>query len=178
MHRDRGGPLRGPGRGQLGGVRPGHPPDPVIAGRWPTSNTSSPGRPTWAGRCASVRIPLCWKRIRSSPPPTARPTCPNGTGTATRSTTATGTRSAKAACGSRAPRPTGISWSSSSIPRDASVLVGTQAHPELKAAHLAASVVRGVHRGGHRQRPERLPLENLQRPTAQNMPSKNPRPVP
>ena len=116
VHRDRGRPLGGAHRGQLGRIRSRHTgPRHLHDGR--SGRRRGRARPTWAAPCGWAPIRPCWSRVRLWPRRTAPRRCPSGTGTATRSTTPTATGSPRAACGSPGPRPTGIWWSSSSTRR-------------------------------------------------------------
>ena len=116
VHRDRGRALGRPHRGQLGRIRSGHTGSGDLHdGRSRTNRGRA--KPISAAPCGWGPIPRCWSRIRLWPKPMGRRRCRSGTGTATRSTTPTATRSPKAGCDFPGPHPTAIWWSSSSTRR-------------------------------------------------------------
>ena len=96
-------------RRQLERARPGHP----APGDRPDGRPSA-ASPTWAAPCGSAPTWPSSRRARRWPRPTARPSSPSATATATSSTPATGPGSTTAASPARACRPTAGSSSSSS----------------------------------------------------------------
>ena len=133
VHRDRSGPLGRSHRGQLSRIRTGHAGSRHLhdgRSRADRGRRSRSRRHHAAGglsRGAGAGFdcgPGIWGDRR----------CPSDTGTATRSTTPTGTGSPKAACGFSGTSPDGHLVEFVEYPPDIHpFIVGTQAHPELKS---------------------------------------------
>ena len=110
-----------PGHDHRGGPRPRRPRGrqlaassrPPPATRWSTSWTTRWTWPTRAAPCASAPTTPGSCPTPRWPTPTATSSCPNATGTATRSTPATASASRRPAWCARGCRPT-AAWSSSS----------------------------------------------------------------
>jgi len=91
-------------------------PDPVISTMADQEQIVA-GEADLGGTMRLGPTPRCSSRIRLWPRHMGPPRCPNGTGTAMRSTTLTATGSPKADCSSPGPRPTATWWSSSNTRR-------------------------------------------------------------